>query len=80
MLKSDQFISKLSETNILAQYASYVQNSLVKLNEQNSADSEPEDILLSYDEFREFIIIEWLGKKSFADNLAFEYQFNLLKA
>ena len=71
------FVAKMSETNILQEYSSYLQQTMFSLENQklnNLARSSA--IILSYAEFKEYYISTLIGKDDFLDSIVREYQFS----
>lgn len=70
----------MSDSNIMTEYSSYLQNVLLNTGIEKGANGKTDSTLLSYDEFKEFYMLNLIGKGSFVDNLAFEFQFNTDKS
>lgn len=76
MLRSDSFIAKMSESNILNQYSKYLQLALFSIDADKLLDeSRALNFLLTYEEFREYYILSLVGKDNFLDDKVRELQF-----
>jgi hypothetical protein len=74
--KSNSFIAKMGEQNILAEYSNYLQQAHVNMEKHEFYElHRSAGLLLSYAEFKDYYINFLVGKRSFVDELVDEFQF-----
>ena len=80
MLHSKLKLAKMAEKNIIAEYAKYLQqmNLLLQNGKELIEPKRQESLLLSYDQFKDFFILKLIGKDSFLDTIVQDYQQKLL--
>lgn len=78
MIAKSNFISKMSESNIVTQYSKYLQQAWVKLEEEQFDEHNLEyRFLLSYAEFKEYYIQQLVGKDNYLDSMVRALQFSI---
>ena len=77
MIGKDRTIIKMSETNILNQYSNYLQRAFFELDRDEDKDlSSIYELLLSYEEFKQYYILHLVGKDNFLDGIISDFQFS----
>ena len=66
----------MAERNIIAEYAKYLQQMhlLSHTGQVLNEAQRQESLLLSYEQFKDFLILKLVGKDSFLDSLVRDYQ------
>lgn len=78
MLKPGSVIAKMSETNILREYSSYLQKAILNLEGQYLYDlAGGTEIILTYEEFKNYYISTLVGKDDFLEIMVRDFQFSL---
>ena len=76
MRAGDKSIFKMSEANILAEYASYLQRAILTVEEEDLHEVEiARRVILSFNEYKDYYMQQLLGKQSYLDTLITELQF-----
>ena len=76
MLRPNSFNAKMSEPNILLEYSNYLQLALNRVEaEKCKKEEELVNFLLTYNEFKEYYVLGLVGKDSFLEDKAREFQF-----
>ena len=77
MNKTDDYIAKLAESSIMKAYSSYLQTAYLTLKKDRLYDVSDNQFILNYDEFKEYYILDLVGKGSYVDDKVRELQFSL---
>ena len=78
MYKPGSFVAKMSETNILQEYSSYLQQAVLSLESQNLKEfATSSEMILTYKQFKDYYISSLVGKDDFIDEMVRDFQFSV---